>query len=127
MGQIQEVKTLRIGVDVWWDHKLQKFRTKRINLNKCSIDYRCPNCGKILAKPRDRDRRFNFAQVDLNWWGGVCRECWLDGFGKNGGFGTFMKRQLEKDKEKYENNENKVSLWINDELRLVDKDKVIYI
>jgi hypothetical protein len=34
--------------------------------------------------------------VGLKLWGGVCRECWLDGFGTNGKFGKFIAHQLER-------------------------------
>ncbi len=51
----------------------------------------------------------------------MCRDCYLDGFGKNGARGLFMKHQIEKDEARYKKNENKIPLWINNELRLVDK------
>ena len=91
-------ETRIIGKDVWWDHKLQRFRKKRINLTKVPLEYRCPNCGKILVKPDER--YWNDAGFNLGWYGGVCKNCWLDGFGDYGEHGVFMKKQLEKDKEK---------------------------
>jgi len=59
--------------------------------------------------------------IDLTWYGGVCKNCWLDGFGKNGAYGAFMKKQLEKDEEKYNKNDDKAHLWINGKLKLVNK------
>jgi len=166
--QIQELKTQRIGIDVWWDHKLQQYRSKRINLEKVSLEYRCPNCGEIVVKPRDRganlivdreDERIRLKEIrrvrelenppksewdgfvekhrelftrkyitpekitpiELSWYGGVCEQCYYDGFGKHGVYGKFLKTQLDKDRAKFEDRKNKVAIWINGELRLVDK------
>jgi hypothetical protein len=102
MVEIQETQAKRIGVDVWWDHKTQRYRHKKINLNKIPLIYRCPNCGKILVN--SEHRRWNYlyetTEFELNWWGGVCYNCYLDGFGKHGAFGAFLKKQLEKDERK---------------------------
>ena len=163
-----EVLASRIGVDVWWDHKLQQYRSKKINLDKIPLKYRCPNCGKIVEKPKDReplkivdkeDRRIKHKEIDrlfqiekpikeefnnfvdrhkelftpkinliergvslnLSWWGGVCKDCYLDGFGKWGTVGSFFKTQLTKDDQRIKENQDKIPLWINGELRLVNK------
>jgi hypothetical protein len=146
-----KTETNRVGVDVWWDNNLQKFRKKRINLEKIPLKYRCPNCGKILANLEERSRnpitthyikeesekdeliRYGHTQyikveepnpfyytnpIELNFYGGVCRSCWLDGFGKNGKYGLFIKYQLKKDQERFNKNKDKTPLWINDKLRL---------
>ena len=161
-----------IGVDVWWDHKLQRFRSKKIDLGKVALKHRCPNCGKIVEKPKDReplkivdkeDRQIKHKEIDrlfqiekpskeewdafvnrheelfipkinliergmslnLSWWGGVCKDCYLDGFGVFGDTGKFMgmmiKGKAEGRKKKREKNEEKTALWINGELVLVDK------
>jgi len=47
----QEVETNIVGKDVWWDTTLQKFRKKRLNLDKIPLKFRCPSCGKIVVKP----------------------------------------------------------------------------
>jgi len=162
-----EVLASRIGVDVWWDHKLQQYRSKKINLDKIPLKYRCPNCGKIVEKSKNReplkivdkeDRQIKHKEIDrlfqiekpskdewnnfvkrheelfipkinliergtslnLSWWGGVCRDCYLDGFGKHGNFGAFLKAQIEKDEQKFKKNQGKIVLWINGEVRLVE-------
>ena len=144
VGEIQETKTRRIGLDVWWDTALQEYHSKRINLDKIPLKFRCPNCGKIVEKPKDReplkivdkeDRQIKHKEIDrlfkiekpskdewnnfvkrheelfipkmnliergmslnLSWWGGVCKHCYLDGFGKWGPIGAFFKTQLTKD------------------------------
>lgn len=136
-----------IGKDVWWDTELQEFRKKRFNLTKVPLKFRCPSCGKIVVKPRDRepllirdkqDRKIKGAEIkrlfelekppksewnefverheelfevqtieipqNPAWWlgfyGGVCRECWLDGFGRYGDYGGFMGRKTRDRKEK---------------------------
>lgn len=143
---IQEVETNIIGKDVFWDIKLQKFRKKRLNLDKIPMRFRCPSCGKIVVKPRDRepliirdeqawknkkaeiDRLFKLEKPprsewdafverhkelfevdtieiprDPAWWlgfyGGVCKDCWLDGFGRYGDYGGFVGRQIKPKEE----------------------------
>lgn len=135
--EAQKSETHIIGKDVWWDVKLQRFRKKRLNLEKIPMKFRCPSCGKIVVKSRDRrpliikdeqDWKIKKAEIDrlfkmekppmsewndfverhkelfevttieiprnLAWWlgfyGGVCKECWLDGFGRYGDHGKFM-------------------------------------
>ena len=112
----------RIGVDVWWDHKLHHYRPKKINLMKVPLMYRCPNCGKILVSSERRrwGYRHETSEMICNWWGGVCRDCYLDGFGKHGNFGAFLKAQIEKDEQKVKKNQGKIVLWINGEVRLVE-------
>ena len=157
-----------IGEESWWDHKTQSFRKKRLNLDKVPLKFRCPNCGKIVVKSRDRkpikirdeedwirkrkqvkefiererptkDEYYSFARqhpelwnpvyhimeervtLDLSWWGGVCKDCCLDGFGRSGGWGRFMKSQMTKDEEKLPKNSDKIPLWINGKLRLTTK------
>jgi len=163
-----EAEARVIGEESWWDHKTQSFRKKRLNLSKVPLKFRCPNCGKIVVKTRDRepmriideeDRRRKRKQIDeclerekplkeewddfverhndlfipvvhlvergepidLSWWGGVCKDCCLDGFGRSGGWGNFMKSQMMKDEEKRTKNSDKVPLWINGKLRLATK------
>ena len=136
-----------IGKDVWWDTKLQVFRKKRFNLDKVSLKFRCPSCGKIVVKPQDRkpltvrdakDWKNKKAEIDrffklekpphsewdafverhkelfevktieiqenktwfLSFYGGVCKDCWLDGFGRFGDYGGFVGRQIKPKEEK---------------------------
>lgn len=136
-----------VGENIWWDTKLQEFRQKRINLTKVPLKFRCPNCGKIVVKPGDRealiirdeqDRKIKNAEIkrllklekpphsewnefvdrhkelfDVKtieiprnpaWWlsfyGGVCQDCWLDGFGIFGDYGGFVGRQIKPKEEK---------------------------
>jgi len=172
MGSVMKSETKIIGKDVWWDTNLQEFREKRLNLTKVPLKFRCPSCGKIVVKPRDRrplmvkdekDWKIKQAEIDrffklekpprsewdefverhkeffevktieipwnptwfLSFYGGVCKDCYLDGFGASGGTGKFMgmmiKGEDEKRKKKREKNEGKTSLWINGKLVLVDR------
>ena len=101
MGQIQEVKTQIIGVNVWWDHKLQEYRSKRINLEKASLKFRCPNCGKIIIKLRDRDSMFLGLLLRFSLIGGVCRACYYDGFGTLGTIGKELDNENKEREKKY--------------------------
>jgi hypothetical protein len=83
-----------IGVDVWWDHTTQKFKKKKVNLKKVPLEFRCPNCGKILAGTSDRDSLMNPTSLDLGMNGGVCEKCHFDGFGKYGEYGLIQKAQF---------------------------------
>lgn len=134
---IQEVETNIVGKDVFWDHKLNKFRKKRFNLEKIPMKFRCPSCGKIVVKKRDREpliirdeedgkiksaeiarlfkiekpphsewnnfverhkELFNVNKIEipqnktwfLSFYGGVCKDCYLEGFGTFGDTGRFM-------------------------------------
>lgn len=132
-------ETRIIGVDVWWDNKLQKFRKKRLNLEKIPISCRCPNCGKILAEKEDRDEttihielpwargsaealhNLKKLRISLNLHGGVCYTCFLDGFGKYGERGQALKAEFKADEIKFKENKDKIPLWINGKLLLVKK------
>jgi DNA-directed RNA polymerase subunit RPC12/RpoP len=46
----------RVGKDTFWDTEQHKFRKRRFNLEKVPIKFRCPKCGKILVKPKDREK-----------------------------------------------------------------------
>lgn len=93
---IQETETRIIGKDVWWDTKLQKYRKKRLNLDKIPIKFRCHHCGKIVVKPQDRDSIFLDLILQLTLRGGVCNDCFYDGFGE---YGEIGKELGEKQKE----------------------------
>jgi hypothetical protein len=95
-----------IGVDVFWDHKLRKFRKKHLNLEQVPMNIRCPFCGEIMVKDRyqrDMSHREHgidskgkhvwvwvteeknpYRELDLLFFGGVCRKCRDEGFGKYG-------------------------------------------
>jgi len=91
-----------IGKDVWWDTKQQKFRKKRLNLTKIPLKFRCPNCGKIVVKPRDRDSMFLGLILQLKLRGGVCDTCFYDGFGEHGEIGKKLGDKDKERKKKYE-------------------------
>ena len=117
-------ETLRIGIGVFWDTTIQKFRKKKLNLKKCPIDYRCPNCGRILTPTNRREEKqtishyireesenseleryghirhirveepnpfYRFKPIELAFYGGVCEECYYDGFGQYGDRGKRVK------------------------------------
>ena len=167
MDMMQHSESRIIGQETWWNTELQEFKPRRFDLDKIPLKFRCPNCGKVVVKPEDRelervvdeeDRRVKDIEIkrllelekpprekwddfvkrheelfiplvhlverdtpiDLAWYGGVCKNCWLDGFGKHGTRGAFMKKQLEKDKEKdFNTADTRKSLWINGKLRRV--------
>jgi len=155
-----------IGEDVWWDHKLQEFRKKRLNLSNVPLKFRCPKCGKIVVKPKDREPliirderawKLKKAEIDIffklekpprsewddfverhkelfqvgkieiprnpAWWlgayGGVCKDCWLDGFGRYGDYGGFVGRQIKPKEEKEKQNHEK---WEREELAKYGKE-----
>lgn len=120
-------ETVRIGIDVFWDTSIQKFRKKKLNLEKCPMDYRCPNCGKILTPVERREEKptinryireesetgelvkyghvklmrivepnpfYRLKPIELFFYGGVCENCYLDGFGRFGERGKSIKQQL---------------------------------
>ena len=61
----------------WWDHGLKKYRQKRLNLERIPVNFRCPNCGRILEKdPWSRKRYPNEIPIEL-WFlsSGVCDLC----------------------------------------------------
>lgn len=105
-----------IGEDIWWDTKLQNFRKKRLDLERVPLKFRCPNCGKILVPPdRRRETYTTTEKIDGEWtritkpfpdwmvnpitWGGVCRDCYLDGFGRFGDRGRFIGKQIKDSRE----------------------------
>ena len=55
------------------------------------------------------------------WGKGVCKKCWLGGFGKNGKYGKLMKAQLTKEEQQINKNSDKIPLRINGKLRLATK------
>lgn len=146
---IRKVETSIIGKDVWWDTKLQGFRKKRLNLEKVPIKFRCPFCGKIVVKPRDReplqirdkrDWKIKSAEIDrlfkiekpsksewdefverhkelfevniieiprnipswLLFYGGVCKDCFYDGFGTSGAMGKHLGDKVKERRKKHE-------------------------
>jgi len=116
-------ETRVVGVDVWWDNKLQKFRKKRLNLKKVPLSCRCPKCGKILEPSRTcagyRDiTEPTSTMIELSLYGGVCYNCYLDGFGKYGERGQALKAEFKADEIKFKKNNDKTPLWINGKLRL---------
>jgi hypothetical protein len=86
-----------IGKDVWWDNKKKIFRKKRLNFIRVPSKFRCPNCGKILTPSNHRDESPFLPErdIDIGFYGGVCQNCWLDGFGKYGKMGSFFASKLK--------------------------------
>jgi len=95
-------ETRIIGKDVWWDHKLQRYKKKRLNLDKVPLKFRCPRCGRIVVKPRDRDSIFLGLTLSLNLRGGVCDTCFYDGFGAYGEIGKQLGEKAKERRKKQE-------------------------
>ena len=112
-----------VGKDVWWDHKLKRFRKKRLNLEKVPMKYRCPNCGGILEGTGYYDRREdNYplpfpTEIELRFNGGVCRKCCLDGFGKYGERGKVVSEDIKRFEESQKKFEGLEEVWVNGRLR----------
>ena len=82
-------------ISLFWDHKSKTWAQKQFNLIKVPMKYRCPTCGKILVKPKDRDFVDRYPQWGgFDLIGGVCKQCWLDGKGKYGN--SLLARMLRK-------------------------------
>lgn len=100
MSSVIKSETKVMGKDVWWDTELQRYRKKRLNLEKVPLKFRCPRCGKIVVKPRDRDSMFLNFILRLKLFGGVCRTCFLDGHGINGAMGKYLGDRVKERKRK---------------------------
>lgn len=140
------MSTSIVGKDVWWDSGKQLFRKKRLDLEKIPLKFRCPNCGKVVVKRRNREpltirdeqagkiksaeiRRllklekpphsewndfverhkelFEVDLIEIPWdrtlwvfYGGVCKDCYLDGFGEWGDYGGFIGAKVKDRREK---------------------------
>jgi hypothetical protein len=128
-------ETRVVGVDVWWDHEAQKFRPKKVDLEKVPLEFRCPNCGKILIGLKDRKKIYiefpwaqgtaeflnwvNSANYEIGYHGGVCRCCHLDGFGAYGIHGRWEKAEIKANDEAFKKGREKVQLVFNGHLRFV--------
>lgn len=75
---MSETTTNQVGKDVWWDTSTQKFRKKRINLDKIPLKYRCPNCGKIMMELEDRKPIITSNFLSLEYSRGMDR--WIGAF-----------------------------------------------
>ena len=102
----QTIETKIIGKDVWWDTELQRYRKKRFNLEKVPLKFRCPHCGKIVVKPRDRNSMFLGMILQLKLLGGVCQTCFYDGHGINGAMGKHLGDKAKERREKYKKHES---------------------
>ncbi len=136
----QEAKI--IGVEIFWDHKLKKFRKKRLDLERCPMKYRCPHCGEILVNRFNRSEGHREHGIDENgkhiWiWvpeetspyrdlelmfsGGVCRKCMRDGFGRMGWLGLIVKKEdeeREKKQKEFEEEAKRKGLTIDELVHL---------
>lgn len=112
---ITKLESHRIGIDIWWDHKLKKYRKKRLDLKKIPSKFRCPNCGNVLGR-RTHQRDVRMGQIELMFMGGVCRKCMMNGFGKSGWLGLIVTKENKEREEQQKKFEGFNEVWINGKL-----------
>ena len=123
-GDILTPKNRRNQKKVWVDNKKEE-RRKKVNMflegkpTKEEWDDFVDNNKELFGRTMVM-LGYN-KPIELSFYGGVCKKCWLDGFGRNGEQGKFWKKQLEKEEEKINRNSDKICLWINGELKLTTK------
>lgn len=125
-NQLVSGMTAVIGRDVWFDHASHCFRPKQLDLTRVPLMFRCPTCGSILARPGHRDEMFNEAKIDLGLYGGVCRDCWMEGFGKYGERGKLFGIVARKDEQRQREAEMKrpVAFYSNGRMTILKPERV---
>lgn len=114
-------------IQLFYDHKQQGWKQKKLNLKKIPMKYRCPSCGKILVKAKNREGYVQRYQerdpvtwiwswkervlnreddlferdIELGFYGGVCGKCWLSGLGKYSKTGKLFAWGMSKDFKKF--------------------------